>query len=348
MRFIQVGVGGFGKGWLQRLAGHPAAEVAALVDVNPAALAAAREQWGYDADKCFTSLERALGRVAADALLCVTPPEYHRRCAVAAMRAGLDVLTEKPLAARPADCLAIAAAARETGRACVVSQNYRYRPETWTLARLVAAGRIGAVGQGRVEFFYGRDFGGGFRHEMDYPLLVDMAIHHFDLVRFITGLDAVSVRGEAWNPPWSNYRGACSSALVFEMENGARIAYNASWCSKGEHADWNGNWLLEGTRGALSAEKGVITLLEAPERYLVRRTEAIAAAGPEKLNQDHVLDDFIACRRRGEVPRTSVLDNLRSIAMVFAAVRAVRTGRRVPVLDGRVRELLSAPESRAG
>jgi predicted dehydrogenase len=255
------------------------------------------------------------------------------------MKAGLNVITEKPMSDNLANCMSILKMSRNTGRTCVVSQNYRYKPETWTLACLIKDGRIGDIGQVKIDFYRGNDFGGGFRHEMDYPLLVDMAIHHFDLVRFVTGLNAVSVRGEAWNPAWSNYKGDCSSSLVFEMQNGARIVYNASWCAKGQFCGWDGNWQIEGSKGSMSYEDEKISLYDVPRFYKVNRTETVPAKGPENTGQEFVLNDFISSVKGGRRPQTDVFDNIHSIAMVFAAVKAVRTGKRIPVLDKRVQQL---------
>jgi len=340
MRFIQVGVGGFGRGWVQRLTDNPSVEVVALADVSQEALADARKIGDYGEDICFSTLNEALKKADADALVCVTPPEYHKQCVVPAMKAGLDTITEKPMADSLANCMSILKTSRDTGRTCVVSQNYRYNPNTWTLARMVESGRIGDIGQVKIDYYMGVDFGGGFRHEMDYPLLVDMSIHHFDLIRSVTGLNAVSVRGEAWNPTWSNYKGDGSSSLVFEMENGARVVYNASWCAKGGFNGWDGDWLIEGSKGAISYEDGEITLRDVPELYRVEKTETIQAEGPEHNGQDFVLNDFISSVKEGRRPRTDVLDNIHSIAMVFAAVKAVKTGRRVPVITKSVQQLI--------
>ena len=168
-----------------------------------------------------------------------------------------------------------------------------------------------------------------------------MSIHHFDLIRFITGFDAVSVRGESWNPPWSNYRGDCSSSVVFEMANGSRVVYSASWCAKGQFCNWDGNWQIEGSKGTIEYANGEITLHSARNLYTVTRSAAIPLKGPRKTGQEYVLSDFIRSVKRDERPKTDVFDNIRSIAMVFAAVRAVDTGKRVSVLDNRLKQLLA-------
>lgn len=339
MRFIQVGVGGFGRLWVQRLKDNPHVEVVGLVDVDQTALSAAREAGNYGKEICFSSLRDALKHLKTDALLCVTPPAYHKQCVIPAMQAGLNVITEKPMADNLSNCISILKTSRYTGRACVVSQNYRYKPETWTLAHLVRNGRIGNIGQVKIDFYMGFDFGGGFRHEIDHPLLVDMAIHHFDLIRFITGLDAISVRGESWNPQWSNYKGDSSSSLVFEMENGAHVVYNASWSAKGQFCNWNGNWQIEGDKGSIVYKDGQITMHTAPKLYKVVRTVSVPLKKPRKIEQDYVLDNFINSLKRGIHPQTDVFDNIHSITMVFAAVKAVKTGKRISIMDKELRQL---------
>lgn len=332
MRFIQVGVGGFGAGWVQRLTEEKRAKVVGLVDLSASALEGARAIGNYPESICFDSLEAALAKVQADALVCVTPPQHHRRPVMAALKAGLHVICEKPMALTLADCKAMARAADATKRTLVISQNYRYSPPMHSLAALVRRGVIGDVGQVQISFFKGVDFGGGFRAQMDNPLIVDMAVHHFDLLRFLTGLDAVAVRGEAWNPVWSNYRGDASASVSFELAGGARAIYSGSWCSKGDFCDWNGNWQIEGTKGTLTYNKGVIRLYRAPKVYTVVATEDMPHKPMKRQAQDYVLDEFIRCVSAGRLPATHAGDNLRSAAMVFAAERAIVSGRRIPIV----------------
>jgi predicted dehydrogenase len=316
------------------------AEVVALVDVSEKALQNACETGGYSRDICFKSLEDALRNVEADAVVSSTPPAYHRHDVVTAMKAGLDAISEKPMADTMASCKAMVKAAAETGRMYVVSQNYRYSPAMWTLSNLLRSGTLGEIGQVKMDFFMGVDFGGGFRHEMPFPVIIDMSIHHFDLIRFVTGLDAVKVSGAAWNPPWSNYKGDCSSTALFEMSNGARILYNASWCAKGTFCDWNCNWQIECEKGTVTYRNGEIRVYHVPKLYKLERTEILQHTQPPLQAQKYVLDEFIRCAKTREQPNTAARDNIRSVGMVFAAVKAMQTGRKVDVLDKETLALL--------
>jgi predicted dehydrogenase len=339
MRFIQVGVGGFGAVWANVLKNDRRAKVVGLVDISPAALEAVCEKHGYDASICFSSLEEALKHVEADALVCATPPKFHRKPVVTALRAGLHVISEKPMAESMVDCKAMLTAARKSGRHYVVSQNYRYSDMMYAIGALVQKGAIGTIGQVKIDFFKGCNFG-GFRAEMPYPLLIDMSIHHFDLIRFLTNLDPVSVRGSAWNPSWSHYAGDCSSSIVFEMTENARVLYNASWCAKGDYSDWHGNWQIEGTKGTIVYGHGKATLHTIPEGYSPTKSKEIKPRKMKKVEQAFVLDNFIKSIKADERPLTDVYDNIKSVAMVFAAVKAVKSERKVTVVDSSIEKLI--------
>ncbi len=329
MRIILIGVGGFGNVWVNTLKAEPQAEVVALVDRDATALQKAAGILGVATDRCYADLEAALVNTPADALVCVTPPALHREHVVAGLQRGLHVLSEKPMAESREDCQAMLQAASETGKIYAISQNYRYGAGMATLRAALAKGLIGTIGQVRVEFYKGHDFKGGFRHEMDFPVLVDMSIHHFDLLRTLTGSNAVSVTANAWNPPWSNYRGDASCAVLFQMEAGIVALYNASWCSQGSFCDWNGNWLIEGSLGTLSYENGVVRHYEIEPNYAVRSERTLPLLEPEQTPQHRVLSDFMHAISLGQQPETSCFDNIKSVNMVFAAVEAAKTGTRI-------------------
>ncbi len=341
MKFIQVGVGGFGGTWVNRLKQDKRANVTGIVDISPEAMNRVCEKQGYDTSICFPTLEEALKKTEADAVVCVTPPAYHRKPVVTALNAGLHVISEKPMAESMADCKAMLSAAKKAGKTYVVSQNYRYNPAMFTIADIIRKGKIGTIGQVKVDFYKGVNFD-GFRSTMEYPLLIDMSIHHFDLIRYITGLNPVSVRGQAWNPEWSHYKGDCSSSVVFEMNNSARVLYNGSWCAKGDYCDWNGNWLIEGSNGSILYKNGIITLNQVPVNYTITKSTEVTHRKMRRIAQDFVLDNFIKSIAKGERPYTDVYDNINSVAMVFAAVKAVKSGRKIAVIDPSLKKIIEA------
>src|SRR5699024_350831 len=91
---------------------------------------------------------------------------------------------------------------------------------------------------------------GGFREEMEHVLLVDMAIHPFDAVRYLLDQDPVSVYCEEFNPSWSWYSGDAAATAVFEFSGGARYVYTGSWCADGLETSWNGTWRANAAGGS--------------------------------------------------------------------------------------------------
>ena len=319
IRVIQVGVGGMGRTWLKTVANSDQVDFAAWVDIDPSILDAQCRAYGFDPQHCYTSLSDALDRERADGLLNVTPPQFHEEVSCAAFEVGLSVLSEKPLADSMEAARRTVHCAERAGVVFMVAQNYRYSAVTAALRSLVASGRYGAPGQVHVSFYKGPHFG-GFRERMDYPLIVDMSIHHFDLMRYILGSDPVSVMGRSWNPQWSWFKGDASAALLFEFANGARVVYHGSWCATGDETSWNANWHIE-------CEGGVIVLrgdrvFEAATGETLRE---VALEPMARRAQPYLLHEFYRALREGITPSTCGRDNLKSLAMVFGAVEAVKT-----------------------
>jgi predicted dehydrogenase len=334
-RVMQVGVGGFGEIWLDALRGlDGTARIAALVDRDPIALEAAAARAGVALRHCFTELDAALAAGLADVAVVVVPPEAHRAVAVDCLEAGVPVLVEKPLAGTRADCLALVETAQRTGLELAVSQNYRYRPPMETARRVIASGRLGAIGQGRVEFRHHYDFRGTFRETMEQPLVLDMAVHHFDLIRFVCGLEATRVHAHTWNPPWSQFAHDASAVCVFEMETGAHVVYEGSWHPRGQFTDWNCRWLVECEGGYLRLDRDRVTICEGADPHRPRGPDEEVELPLERLarhDQAAVLLDFLAAVGAGRAAPTTAVDNLRSLEMVFAATESADAGRPVAV-----------------
>ena len=113
------------------------------------------DQYNLDTARFFPTLEDALSRAAADAVIIVTPPDTHRDLSIKAMQAGLHVLSEKPLADSMAAAQDILDASRQTGMLHVVTQNYRYFEQAQTLKAILDSGEMGAVSAVHVSFFKG-------------------------------------------------------------------------------------------------------------------------------------------------------------------------------------------------
>jgi len=347
MRVIQAGVGGFGLSWLYAVRESDGFEHVALVDPSPTALATAGEITGVGPERRFTSVEEAVATVGADGLIDVTPAPCHESTTITALEGGLHVLVEKPIADKMASAQAMVSAADRHSRILMVTQQYRYQDQPRCLRRLISGGAIGEIDHIVAEFqIHGLLF--GWRRRMEHPFLMDMAIHHFDLMRYLLGRNAVRVTAQTWNPKVSNTDGDMGAFVWVEFEGGARVNYTGTFAAPGVDTGWNGRWVITGSRGSLvwnpRDEWGPIRLFRQDADLSQYREQQFFTPLPEPWGEPiwaesigatgHHFDlyHWRACAETGTQPETSGRDNLHTLALTLAAVRSANTGRTVEVM----------------
>lgn len=334
-QIIQVGVGGWGTSWLNTMGEFKErAAYAALVDVDDVALTAARARTGVPASRCFSSLEQALGSVQADSVLCVVPPKHHEPVITMALEAGLHVLTEKPITDTMEASRRVVDRARCSKGTLMVSQKGRFNPWVRRFREAVQNQDVGPLSHltlhfRAAEFFWG--LGSDFRHRIEDPLLLEMSIHHFDLIRALLGRDPVDVCGSSWNTPWSSFAGDVAASLRFTMDDGTPVVYEAYIRSSGDLTSWYGDIRAE-------CAEGVVTMAY-PHLYLAHRGATqwprVQVSAPRHdlmvVSEPHdgqafAFREFLDATDEGRVPESSGAENLVSVAMLFAAIDACHTG----------------------
>jgi predicted dehydrogenase len=334
-RALIVGAGSMGRAWGRNLRDCPDTEVVGWVDLRPEATTAASEEVGLTGIRLDTDLARAIAEARPDFVVDVTVPEAHHDVTVQALRAGLPVLGEKPMAHSMRAAREMVMASEKAAKLYMVSQSRRYDARLHAFRRLIER-EVGDLGILNSDFYIGAHFG-GFRDQMPSPLVLDMAIHTFDAARFVSGADPVAVYCEEFNPPWSWYRGdACATAL-FEMTGGLRYTYRGSWCSEGLHTSWEAEWRAVGPRGTAlwdgreTIRAEVVTKPGGFHSECEPRTEPVEADVPTGIAGS--LRDFVRALDTGATPMGECHDNIKSLAMVFAAMESSRTGRRVRIAE---------------
>lgn len=327
IRVIQAGLGAMGNAWLRAVQASSEVIYAGFVEVDPDVAQRQAGAYALDPGHIFPTLEEALASVEADGVIVVTPPRFHRDISIAALEAGVAVLSEKALADTIESARDIVRVAQETGVLHMVAQNYRYTRVTGTIRQALLSGRLGPVSHVAIEFFRGPRFG-GFREQMPYPLVVDMAIHHFDLLRFFLQSDPMAVYGTSWNPPWSWFAGDASASLVFSFARDLHVAYNGSWCSLGRETSWNADWRFDCERGALVVRDDVITVEQSGQEPGV-----VPLVPMTRVGQAYLLHEFHDAVTTGTQPATTCQDNVKSLQMVFDSIRSFETGEPVTFED---------------
>jgi predicted dehydrogenase len=338
MRLVQVGVGGWGETWLDRVVASPNWELAAVVDTGAEPLAAARARHGIPESACFASVADAATAVEADAALVVVPVEAHLDVATQALEAGWHVLVEKPLADTMANARELVGRAERAGRTLMVSQNYRFRRGAQHLTEIMRQGWLGPVHFATVQVhkelhFSLPDVPRGFGA---YRFARDAAVHHLDQIRACLGVEPVRVYGRADNPDWSWFAEPPMICGLLELERGGIVQFYGSWIARGRNTSFDGDWLVECAHGQVRWEGNRI-FVRAVEPWLtiqmdgfLERTDGwMEAELPTDVSEDRtrVLEVFHDCLRDGVEPPTGGRDNLRTAALAFALEDSARDGR---------------------
>jgi predicted dehydrogenase len=312
---VVVGAGAMGGEWIRMLAASPHAELVGVVDLRVDLAESAVAAIGRTDIAVGDSVAEVAERAGAHAVINVTVPQAHRAVNEQALRAGLPVLCEKPLAPTVAEALRHVALADLTGGLLMVSQSRRYFNHL--SAFRTAVGRLGPLAAVNARFFHA-DHEPGFREQMAHPLLVDMSIHHFDAMRHLTGDEAVAVRCTSWNPPWSWFAGDAAASAEFELASGARFVYAGSRCTPGLPTSFNADWHVYGEHGAAGWDG------EHDVRVDSAGAELPIGDGPEGI--EGALAEFVTAFRSGATPQNEVRANVRSLAMVEGAIRSSELG----------------------
>src|SRR5690242_13150166 len=328
LRVLQVGLGDWGRDWAWRVVpAVPEVEAAGYVDSDAAAFDVLSRRLEIERRRCFTSLREAIDATQPDALLVTATVGAHEPLARAGLEAGLHVLVEKPFTDDLAQAEALVGLAEARGRVLMVSQNYRWFPAPRLVADLIRGGTLGGLYAVGIDFRHNSASPPRprVRHHSDpQPLLVDMSVHHLDLLRMLLGKEAVRISCEASTQPWSGFAGP-STAIASIVFEGVLVSYRGSWTSSAPNTPWAGEWEMELEGGRVSwtsrGDEGVLR-----DRVVVRRRGrgAGAVALPEtgRIDRAGALTEFAAAIAEGREPETSGRDNLLTLALTLAAVRS--------------------------
>jgi predicted dehydrogenase len=333
IKIVHIGLGIRGSHWLQFVAEHPDTESVACVDADAAALERAKAKVP---GKCgfFSGVAEAIATSGANAALITSPSQLHAEHAIAALRAGLAVMVEKPFAASIQQARAILEVAQQTGKQVLVAENYRYWPSERTIRAWVKDGRLGKIDN--VTLVDRRNMParteGPWLAKIDYPQLGEIAIHHFDSLRGMLLSEATALSAHVWNPPGSDYRhGACSAATV-EM-GGTRVQYLGTMTSP----RYSFSLRLEGSEGEMWTNRKYVFWRAKGKRFFKYVKNVPVPAGDEqkypKGGTTSLLDALREAVLRNAVAETSGADNLGTLAMVEAAKRSDAQRRQVALAE---------------
>ena len=164
---------------------------------------------------------------------------------------------------------------------------------------------------------------------LDEPLLLDMAIHHFDLLRMLLGREPELVSCHAWNRPWTGFDGPPTAVATILFEGGAVASYRASWITRGPDTAWAGEWRMTFERGEVWWTSRAATSRGSGDRVVMRHDERqveVPLPPLPAVDRAGCLAEFVAAVRAAREPESSGRENLGSLALALAAIESARRG----------------------
>ncbi len=332
-RILLAGLGNRGRMWGRIIAERAGTELAGIMDVDPARIAA------FQADRgpvpSYTDLATALTESQPDLVVLATPPGGHLDQARQIFAAGIPLLCEKPLALDLQEAAEIVRLSEQHGVLLSVGLNFRYLPVTRAIRTFVAEAPFGAPGFGSFAYHRNRDWWrpgmNSYPQTMQHPMMLEQSIHHLDLIRFCYGREVEQVQCRSWNPTWSVYAHDANVSCLLSMQGGLEVDYVGTW---------TGGWNALKFQWRTDCPDGVIIQNELFSDLSTARTEDVALT-PAPLapcipfldDTRALLDAVIAAMPLGGDMPCSGRDHLRSLALCFAAIEADETGRRVDVAE---------------
>jgi predicted dehydrogenase len=328
LKLIQVGLGAHGGGvGSTYLIPSPDFKYAGLVDLNASVLKEYSEEFGLPERMLYTDYKQAFRESDADAVFISAVSPVHYEMAKEALKHDLHVLIEKPFVLCVDQAEELVRMADVAKRSLMINQNYRYFTTVLTLKHAIQNSGLGNLQFIKAEFLCEHD-GKGYQREMEDYMLLEMSVHHVDMIRFLSESNIASVWGHTWNYPNSGYKGDPNVNAVYKTESGIPVFYTGSLLAPGMPMPWEGAWRFQ-------FEKGAVYLDDLGDGYGVYSVDGqyaktkIQVVKPEKESIHGVLNEFAASIREGRKPAVSGRDNLNTLAALIATGRSSREGREI-------------------
>ena len=335
IRIAVVGCGRIASNHLAAIAKHAGRiELAAVCDNNPQSLGDAIEKTGVPG---YADLSELLTSATVDVVALCTPSGLHSNQAIQCAQAGIHVMTEKPMATRWADGLAMVEACDRAGvRLFVVKQNRR-NATLQLVKKAIDRGRFGRIYMATINVFWARPqsyydsakWRGTW--EFDGGALMNQASHYVDLVDWLIG-PVESVQAYVGTLA-RNIQVEDTATVGIRWRSGALGSVNVTMLAYPRNLE--GSITIIGERGTVKIGGVAVNQIEHWEfADSDADDEQVKAASYETTSVygfGHPLyyDNVISTLRGETEPETDGREGLRSLEVLIASYLSARDQRRV-------------------
>lgn len=297
---------------------NPEAEIKYFCDIIPKKAQAAVEKYGCGT--AVTDYREVLADPEIEAVSVCTPNYAHAEISIAAMRAGKDVLCEKPAARTYSEALEMLKVQRETGRILNIGVVNRFNDSVNLIKRYIDSGKLGDIFHVYVSFRAHRSIpglGGAFTTKAiaGGGVLIDWGVHYLDIVMYCCGdPKPLTVTGEAfcklgkdmknyvyknmWAENTKNLDGTYDvddSVTGMIRTEGPVITFNGAWAQNIGESETYIDFM--GDKGGIRLQYG------SNFKVYLAENGALVEYEPEFKTRDHFqneIDAFIRCVQKRE------------------------------------------------
>ena len=279
---------------------------------------------------CYKSVEELLSEGGVDALVIGTPNYLHASQAIAALKAGVHVMVEKPMSMNAQEAEQMCEAAEQSGTLLMVAHCWRFDPDAlWLKEQSTKLGKIIRTKGYGVHTHWGpsgwftqKQFAGG-------GAMTDMGIHALDTARFLLGdPKPVSVYARI-GTYYKDFNVDDTGVIIVNWDNGATSYIESGWWQP--HSDGpEAATQLYGTEGFGQLFPTKLELPNKKEEKINVIDSGFEYPRKEHCPQslyDNQLKYFIECIENRQRPVPGGMEGLMNMKVVDAAYESAGTGK---------------------
>lgn len=325
-----VGAAGFGSFHLKAIFENPNANLVAVCDINEEAAKKYSEMYGTS---YTTSFDEILANDEITAISIALPDQLHCEYVKKALRAGKDVLCEKPLALRLDECKEMIAVAKETGKYLMVGQICRFTPGFAMAKKIIDEGQIGELFF--VESEYAHDYSNMTcewrKNDPERDGFLGGACHAVDLLRWIAG-NPSEVFAYANHKVLKDWPTNDCTISIMKFPNDV---IGKVFCSTGCKRDYTMRTVLYGTNGTIIVDNTnpYLTLYK-ENLYLEKGCHDVPVQIPVEVSNHNIKDEineFINCIIEEREPVLTPQEGAATVSICLSAIQSAKEHRVVEV-----------------
>jgi|SRR3989344_1737201 len=334
IKIVLVGYGNMGRDWGKILKKQGNIDLIGVIDLLKKNRAEAQKDLFLKDSQVSDKLEEFLDH-NPDAIVDSSSPLAHFKNTRMALNNSVHVLGEKPMSLSLKQAEELISLSRLKKKIYMVNQNYRRNPVLEIVKKEL--NKLGKINFVNIDYYQNLEFKDTFRYSIEHPLLLDMSIHHFDLVRHLLNKNADSVYAIEYNPAGSKFKNGAGVFANFRIKDIA-FNYRGSWKTSGANTSFNGLWRIEAKHGVINWDGYLKVLLE---RRLNQDIVVKKILIPSKFRFSpyelflYELEEsfkiFLNSISSGTEPDSSCRDNINSLKMVLAAIESSRNDQVVKI-----------------